>query len=129
MKKNVMSSLNTIATSSAAIEAIKSIFPSMNVEAVFSEVNAEWKKNQAKSEANARIYAAAKEPVFAVLSSVPQTVKDIFAAAENDLPDGFSPNKIQWALLNLWNNEVKAIDNGKNPKTYRLKTEEEMENE
>lgn len=123
-----MSSLNTIATSSAAIEAIKFIFPSMDVEAVFAEVNAEWKKNQAKSEANARIYAAAKEPVFAVLSSTPQTVKDIFAAAEG-LPEGFTSNKIQWALLNLWNDEVKAIDNGKNPKTYRLKTEEEMENE
>lgn len=129
MKKNTMIALHTIAKSATAIDTLKQLFPDLDIPTTFAEVEAEYVKNCAKSEANARAYAAAKEPVFAVLSSVPQTVKDIFAAAENDLPDGFSPNKIQWALLNLWNNEVKAIDNGKNPKTYRLKTEEEMENE
>lgn len=127
MKKNVMNDLNTIATSTAAIEAIKSLFPSMDVEATFAEVTAEWKKNRAKSEANTKAYEAAKEPVFAVLDTTPKTVKEIFAAAiaATGLPSGFTSNKIQWALLNLWNDEVKAIDNGKNPKTYRLKTEEE----
>lgn len=120
MKKNTMSNLNTIATSTAAIEAIKALFPSMDVETTFAEVNAEWKKNQAKSEANAKTYAAAKEPVFEVLDSTPKTVKEIFAAAV-DLPEGFTANKIQWALLNLWNDEVVAFDNGKNPKTYALR--------
>ena len=123
MKKNTMSNLNTIATSTAAVEALKNIFPNMDIETTFAEVTAEWKKNQAKSEANAKAYAAAKEPVFAVLSDTPQTVKEIFAAAEDELPEGFTSNKIQWALLNLWNDEVKAIDNGKNPKTYILKPE------
>lgn len=122
MKKNTMSNLNAIATSTAAIEAIKALFPSMDVETTFAEVAAEWKKNQAKSEANAKVYAAAKEPVFAALSSTtPKTVKDIFAEVEADLPDTFSPNKVQWALLNLWSDEVQSIDNGKNPKTYILK--------
>lgn len=123
MKKNTMSNLNAIATSTAAVEALKNIFPNMDIETTFAEVTAEWKKNQAKSEANAKTYAAAKEPVFEVLDSTPKTVKEIFAAATG-LPEGFTANKIQWALLNLWNDEAKAIDNGKNPKTYILKPEE-----
>ena len=93
----------------------------MNVQAVFNEVATEWGKNREKSEANAKIYAAAKEPVFAVLSDTPQTVKEIFTEIEDDLPENFSPSKLQWALLNLWNDEVVAHDNGKNPKTYTLK--------
>lgn len=121
MKKNVMSALNTISQSSAAIAALQEMFPAMNVQAVFNEVATEWGKNREKSEANAKIYAAAKEPVFAVLSDTPQTVKEIFAEIEDDLPENFSPSKLQWALLNLWNDEVVAHDNGKNPKTYTLK--------
>lgn len=129
MKKNTMIALHTIAKSAAAIDSLKQLFPGLDISTTFAEVEAEYAKNCAKSEANAKAYAAAKVPVFAVLSDTPQTVKDIFAAAEDDLPEGFSPNKIQWALLNLWNDEVKAIDNGKNPKTYRFKTEKEKENE
>ena len=123
-----MNDLNTIATSTDAINALKELFPSMDIEGTFAEVTIEWKKNQAKSEANTKTYEAAKEPVFEVLDATPKTVKEIFAAATG-LPSGFTPSKLQWALLNLWNGEVKAIDNGKNPKTYRLKTEEEKENE
>jgi hypothetical protein len=121
MKKNIMSNLNTIATSTAAINALKNLFPEMDVETTFAEVASEWKKNRAKSEANAAAYAAAKEPVFAVLSDNPLTAKEIFEAAEEELPEGFSVNKIQWALLNLWNEEVGSKENGKNPKTYFLK--------
>ena len=120
MKKNVMIALHTIAQSSTAIDTLKQLFPDMDVSTTFAEVEAEYTKNCAKSEANAKAYAAAKEPVFAVLSATPQTVKDIFTAAEASLPEGFSPNKIQWALRNLWNDEVKSFDNGKNPKTYAL---------
>lgn len=121
MKKNTMSNLNTIGQSFAAIEAIQNLFPDMDVKSTFAEVATEWNKNRAKSEANAKAYAAAKDPVFAVLSDSPQTVKEIFAAAKEELPETSTPNKIQWALLNLWNDEVEAIDNGKNPKTYVLK--------
>lgn len=124
MKKNIMSNLNTIATSPAAIEAIKNLFPDMDVQGTFEEVAAEWKKNRAKAEENARLYAAAKEPVFAVLSETPQTAKEIFEAAEEELPEDFSVSRVQWALLNLWNNEVASKDNGKNPKTYYLKPQE-----
>ena len=119
-----MSNLNTIATSAAAIDALKNLFPEMDIETTFAEVAAEWKKNRAKSEANAAAYAAAKGPVFAVLSGTPLTAKEIFEAAEEELPEGFSVNKIQWALLNLWNEEVGSKENGKNPKTYFLKPQE-----
>ena len=121
MKKNVMSALNTIACNADAIEFLKSMFPELDIVTTMTEVKAEYAKNAAKSEANAKTYAAAKEPVFAVMSSIPMTVKEIFAAAEDELPEGFTPNKVQWALLNLWNGEVVITENGKNPKTYSLK--------
>jgi hypothetical protein len=38
MKKNVMSNLNTIATSTDAINALKELFPSMDIEGTFAEV-------------------------------------------------------------------------------------------
>ena len=121
MKKNTMMNLNAIATSTEAMTAIQNLFPDMDVASTFAEVAAEWNKNREKSEANARVYAAAEKPVFAVLDSTPRTVKEIFAEAEADLPEGFSPNKIQWALLNLWSDKIVVTDNGKNPKTYSLR--------
>lgn len=123
MKKNTMKNLNTIATSTAAMSAIQNLFPDMDVKSTFAEVMAEWNKNLEKSEANAKVYAAAKEPVFAVVDNVPRTAKEITEAAIG-LPEGFTHNKVQWAMLNLWNDKIRSIDNGKNPKTYVLRTED-----
>lgn len=121
MKRNVMGNLNTIGQSSTAIETLQELFPNIDIKATFEEVAAEWNKNRAKSEANAKIYAEAKAPVFAVMSDTPMTVKEIFAAAGETLPEGITANKIQWALLNPWRDEIVVTENGKNPNTYSIK--------
>ena len=121
MKKNVMMTLNAIASSDAALTALEELFPELDIAATFEDVKTEYKKNAAKSEANAKVYASAKEPIFDAMSEAPMTAKEIFAAVEDELPEGFSPNKVQWALLNLWKDEIVITDNGKHPKTYSLK--------
>ena len=85
-----------------------------------NEINAEYERMKAKRQAKANAYDAAKPIVFGVMTE-PMTVKEIFAKCENDLPDGFTAHKIQYALLNYWRDEVVKIDNGKSAFTYMVK--------
>lgn len=87
---------------------------------VRDEVNAEYERTVAKSAAKANAYDAAKPIVFGVMTK-PMTAKEIFAACENDLPEGFTAHKVQYALLNYWRDEVDKIPNGKSAFTYMVK--------
>ena len=74
-----------------------------------------------KANANAVMYDSAKEPVLGVMSAdTPMTAREIFAACENDLPEGFTANKVQYLLLHQLADQVKKHDNGKNANTYSL---------
>lgn len=84
---------------------------------VRNEVNAEWERLNAKAQANRNAYDEAKDVTFSILSDKPMTVKEIFAASDA-WPQGFTHNKVQYALLHYWNDEVVKHDNGKNPYTY-----------
>lgn len=92
----------------------------IDVTAVVEDIRAEYERTVAKSQAKSDTYDAAKPIVFGVMDT-PMTVKEIFAKCENDLPDGFTSHKIQYALLNYWSDEVVKIDNGKGPFTYMVK--------
>lgn len=85
------------------------------------EVNAEWERVNAKANANRTAYDAAKEVAFSILSTIPKTVKEIFAAGGDKWPQGFTANKVQYALLHYWNDEVVKHDNGKSAFTYTRK--------
>ena len=111
MKKNTLTALyNYFVNSDDTID----------LSAVVEDIRAEYEKSAAKSQAKANAYEVAKPIVFGVMTE-PMTVKDIFAKCENDLPDGFTAHKIQYALLNYWCDEVVKIDNGKAPFTYMVK--------
>ena len=85
------------------------------------EVNAEWERLNAKREANRNIYDTAKEIAFRVMSTTtPMTAKEIFAASD-EWPEGFTANKLGYALRNYWNDEVVKHDNGKSAFTFTLK--------
>jgi hypothetical protein len=109
MKKNTLSTIANY---------IKNV-PELSAE--YAELAAEIAKNEEKAQANRVLYAAAKEAVFSTLARAenPMTVADIFNSTEN-LPEEFSPSKLQYALLNYWNDEVIKHDNGRNPFTYSL---------
>ena len=111
MKKNTISALyNYFVNSDDTID----------LSAVVEDIRAEYERTVAKSQAKANAYDAAKPIVFGVMTE-PMTVKEIFAKCENDLPDGFTAHKIQYALLNYWRDEVVKIDNGKSAFTYMVK--------
>lgn len=111
MKKNTITALyNYFVNSDDTID----------LSAVVEDIRAEYERTVAKSAAKANAYDAAKPIVFGVMTK-PMTAKEIFTACENDLPDGFTAHKVQYALLNYWRDEVVKIDNGKSPFTYKVK--------
>lgn len=94
--------------------------PVADMDTLRNEVNAEYERLTAKSRANKSAYDAAKDVAFNVLSDTPMTAKEIFAAGEGQWPDGFTANKVGYAMLHYWNSEVTKHDNGKNPYTYTI---------
>ena len=93
----------------------------IDLSAVVEDIRAEYEKSAAKASAKMDAYEQAKPFVLSAIADTALTVKDIFAACEDNLPDGFTANKIQYALLHYWNDEVDKIDNGKGPFTYKVK--------
>ena len=85
-----------------------------------NEVNAEWERMENKRNANRNAYEAAKVVAFGILSDEPMTAKAIFEASD-EWPDGFTANKVGYALRNYWNDEVVKHDNGKSAYTYTVK--------
>lgn len=111
MKKNTLTALyNYFVNSDDTVDLSTAV----------EDIRAEYERTVAKSQAKANAYDAAKPIVFGVMTE-PMTVKEIFAKCENDLPDGFTAHKIQYALLNYWRDEVDKIPNGKSAFTYKVK--------
>ena len=103
------------ATMTAIANYIKNV-PELATE--YAELAAELNKNEAKAQANRELYATAHDVVMAHLDATPVTVADLYASCEDELPDGFSKSKVQYALSNYWADEVVKHDNGKKAYTY-----------
>ena len=93
----------------------------IDLSAVVEDIRTEYEKSAAKASAKMDAYEQAKPIVLSVIANTPLTVKYIFTACENSLPEGFTASKIQYALLHYWTDEVVKIDNGKAPFTYQVK--------
>ena len=95
---------------------------SVDLSVLREEINAEYDRLTAKARANASAYEVAHDVVFACTAwDKPMTVKEIFALVENDVPDGFTASKMQYAFLHYWADEIVKHDNGKNAFTYSVK--------
>ena len=92
-----------------------------NIAEIKAEIEAELAKGAEKAQANRDLYAAAREVVLAAMTEAPQSVAEIFAACEENLPEGFSKGKVQYALMNYWTDAVVKIENPYGPNQYRLK--------
>ena len=91
-----------------------------NIDEIKGELEAELAKGEAKAQANRDAYAVAHEIVMAHMSEAPLTVAEIYDACADELPEGFSKSKIQYALLNYWNGEVVKVEQAKGANQYRL---------
>lgn len=91
--------------------------PELSVE--YAELAAELAKNEVKAQANRDLYATAHDVVMGKLTEVPVTVADLYESCKDELPEGFSKSKLQYAMLNYWAGEVVKIENPKSANEYR----------
>jgi hypothetical protein len=88
-----------------------------NYVAARDELAAELNKGAAEKAARAAEYEAIHDLIMNNLTNTPVTVADLFAEIESDLPADMNRYKVQYALNNLWQDEIIKIA-GK-PNTYR----------
>ena len=86
--------------------------------AEYDELRAELDKGAEKAAANRELYASAHDAVLAAITTEPRTINEIWDACADNLPEDFKKNKVQYALLHYWNDEVVKDTNGK-VNTYR----------
>jgi len=81
------------------------------------ELDTELNKGAAEKAARAAEYEAIHDLIVDNLSDTPVTVADLVTEIEGELPEGMNRHKVQYALNNLWQDEIVKIA-GK-PNTYR----------
>lgn len=104
----------------STMEAIRATLVDFGVaetDPIVIELDAELNRGAAEKAARAAEYDGVHDLIIDNLSSVPVTVTDLFNEIETDLPSGFTKGKVQYALNNLWQDEIVKIP-GK-PNTYR----------
>ena len=55
---------------------------------------------------NNALYEQAKPIVLGVLTDMPMTIGEIYEGIENELPEGFTKGKVQYAITRLWADEI-----------------------
>jgi hypothetical protein len=81
------------------------------------ELAAELNKGAAEKAARAAGYEAIHDLVVGSLTDAPITCTELFESIEEELPEGMTRSKVQYALTHLWQDEIVKIA-GK-PNTYR----------
>ena len=84
---------------------------------VLSELNREITRGEDAKAKNAEAYESIHEIVVGALSAVPVTVAELWESIEDEVPEGITKGKVQYALTHLWQDEIVKIE-GK-PNTYR----------
>ena len=103
----------------AHVEVILSTLNAINFsnEEILEALRAELTRNADRKQANLDAYEAVKDLIISNLSDTPVTCGELWDAIQNDVPDGITKGKVQYALTHLWQDEIVKIE-GK-PNTYR----------
>ena len=102
----------------ATLKAIYDALKTQDFDAdMLGEIEKELNKGAEAKAAVAKEYADAHDTIIGVLSDTPVTLGELYEAIKGDLPEGFGKGKVQYALTNLWQDEIVKIDG--NPKSYR----------
>ena len=103
----------------ATFEAIKTALTNFGYadEDVLAELDKEINKGAEAKAQNAAAYEAIHDIVIGALTSAPATVAEIWEAIENEVPEGVTKGKVQYALTHLWGDEIVKVE-GK-PNGYR----------
>lgn len=84
---------------------------------LMEEIESELNKGAAEKAARAAEYESIHDLIVDNLTSTPVTVADLYNEIVDELPSGMSRYKVQYAMNNLWQDEIVKIA-GK-PNTYR----------
>ena len=84
-------------------------------------IQKELSKGEAKAQANRDLYAQAHDVVIAMMATLtaPAPVSELYSAVENELPQGMTKGKFQYAVTRLWSDEIVKTEGKVN--TYSLK--------
>ena len=106
MKKNTLVAIKTALTNFGFTD-----------EEILAELDKEINKGAEQKAKNAEAYDGIHDLVIGVLTDKPYTVAEIWEQIENDVPDGITKGKVQYALTHLWGDEIVKVE-GK-PNGYR----------
>ena len=103
----------------ATFEAIKDALTHFGFddEEILAELDKEINKGAEQKAKNAEAYNALHDIVIGALTSAPATVAEIWEAIEDEVPEGTTKGKVQYALTHLWGDEIVKVE-GK-PNGYR----------
>ena len=104
----------------STINAIASVLASVDFEnksAILDELNAELNKGAEKRAAKAAEYDAVRDIILGGLSDTPVTIAELYDSIKDELPDGFSRGKVQYAIVFLYRDEVETVLGS--PNTYK----------
>ena len=103
----------------ATFEAIKTALTNFGYadEDVLAELDKEINKGAEAKAKNAEAYESIHDIVIGALTSAPATVSEIWEAIEDEVPEGITKGKVQYALTHLWGDEIVKVE-GK-PNGYR----------
>ena len=112
-----------------SLQSLVSFIDSMNAQGSASdeimgirdEIVAELNKGAEKAQANRDLYASAHDVVMNGLrvAGKPVTIGELYDEIADELPEGFSKGKVQYAITRLWADEVVKTEGKVN--TYSVK--------
>ena len=85
-------------------------------EEILAELTAEINKGEEQKAKNAAVYASFHDIVMDTLSNTPVTLAELWESIKDEVPEGVTKGKVQYAITRLWKDEVKKIDG--NPNEY-----------
>lgn len=94
-----------------------------NLAEIKSELEAELNRNAEKAAANRELYESAKSVIFEGfrVAGTPITIAELYEEIKDNLPQGFSKSKVQYAVTRLWSDEIVKTEGKTN--TYTVKGE------
>ena len=103
----------------ASFEAIKTALTNFGYDNadILAELDKEINKGAEAKAKNAEAYESIHDLVIGTLTSAPATVAEIWEAIEDEVPEGITKGKVQYALTHLWGDEIVKVE-GK-PNGYR----------
>ena len=104
----------------ASMETLVNYIDSHDLTELFNikdELTAELNKGAEAKAKNAEAYESIHDLVVGNLADAPCTCAELYEVIKDELPEGMSRGKVQYALTHLWQNEIVKIE-GK-PNTYR----------